>query len=49
MIKDTVRDSLAVQSKTELVWAFDSIVKNNNPTPISSTEIKERLNESDAQ
>lgn len=49
MIKDTVRDSLAVQSKTELVWAFDSFVKKNNPTPISSTEIKERLNESDAQ
>ena len=45
MIKDTVRDSLSVQSKTELVWAFDSFVKKkNNPTPITSTEVKERLN-----
>ena len=43
MIKDTVRDSLSVQSKTELVWAFDSFVKKNNPTPITSAEVKERL------
>tara|TARA_R110002020_G_scaffold217807_3_gene425571 strand:- start:2497 stop:3081 length:585 start_codon:yes stop_codon:yes gene_type:complete len=43
MIKDTVRDSLSVQSKTELVWAFDSFVKKNNPTPITSAEVKERI------
>ena len=43
MIKDTVRDSLSVQSKTELVWAFDSFVKKNNPIPITSAEVKERI------
>ena len=49
MIKDTVKDSLTVQSKTELVWAFDSFVKKNTPQPISSVEVKERLSEGDAQ
>ena len=43
MIKDTVRDSLTVQSKTELVWAFDTFIKKNSPQPITSTEVSKAI------
>ena len=43
MIKDTVKESLSIQSKTELVWAFDSFIKKNAPLPITSTEVSEAI------
>ena len=43
MIKDTVRDSLTVQSKTELVWAFDTFIKKNSPQPITSSEVSKAI------
>ena len=43
MIKDTVRDSLTVQSKTELVWAFDTFIKKNSPQPITSAEVSKAI------
>ena len=43
MIKDTVKESLSVQSKTELVWAFDTFIKKNAPQPITSTDITESI------
>ena len=49
MIKDTVKDSLTVQSKTDLVWACDSFVKKKTPQPISSVEVIERVSEGYAQ
>ena len=43
MFKDTVKESLSIQSKTELVWAFDSFIKKNAPQPITSTDITESI------
>ena len=43
MIKDTVKESLSIQSKTELVWAFDTFIKKNAPQPITSTDITESI------
>ena len=43
MIKDTVKESLSIQSKTELVWAFDTFINKNAPQPITSTDITESI------
>ena len=43
MIKDTVKESLSIQSKTELVWAFDTFIKKNAPQPITSADITESI------
>ena len=43
LIKDTVKESLLIQSKTELVWAFDTFIKKNAPQPITSADITESI------
>ena len=43
LIKDTVKESLLIQSKTELVWAFDTFIKKNAPQPITSADIPESI------
>ena len=43
LIKDTVKESLLIQSKTELVWAFDTFIKKNSPQPITSTEVSKAI------